>query len=72
MKEIIKPNRFKIEMTRQNISTTVMAAIAGVSKVTVNNWKRGGAIHQKSLAKVAGKLGITIEELISDYDIVTK
>jgi transcriptional regulator with XRE-family HTH domain len=50
---------------RLGLSQAEFARLIKESQQVVNNWRRRGAIPGRKLPKVAGALGVTVEELVT-------
>ncbi len=66
-------NRFCYEAKNQKLKNAKIAAALNVHPETVRRWKRGDApISSEYLPALAKMLGITIEQILAPFEIITK
>ena len=54
------------ELARRDMTQSKLAELAGVSRTTINYIKGGKSCSDEVGAKIAGALGVPVEELIED------
>jgi transcriptional regulator with XRE-family HTH domain len=62
--------RLRDALRRAKVSNAAAAKACNISTAAVSSWFKTGRIHKSNLRIVAGLVGMSVDELLSDVDLV--